>query len=163
MIDDLENLLNSNYKVKRRGGNYILTEFQEKDFPETILKAQGKHLLYKFDNDPYLLNIFENIKGAKRLADYICFYEHKSILNVFIIELSMKKWKTKQKKTTINLSDYVINNLNTIFGSNVKPVFKYICLTQKGIPKFTTKPKDRSDYFLKAGDELNITYFCSLP
>ncbi|MHB8259553.1 MAG: hypothetical protein ACYDCN_12525 [Bacteroidia bacterium] len=156
MIPNLKNLINTKYLIE---GKYVLEEKQEKDFPKTKVNTTGKTLLYKFDEDKKLFPFFQEIKGAKSMADYVFFVLHKDIVYVFITELSTANLKTYQRKPTMYFIEYIEKTVKRLCTHSHRFEYRYLILSKKSYKK-TTKPSSSVIKYETAGVPLNIIRLC---
>ncbi len=160
MVELIDEIVQDKYKIHNVNGKYVLDEKNEKRFPKTYLKTVGKTILYKFDDDPKLLNFFKDIKNVKSMADYVLFVEKNDRVFAFIIELSCSRYKDYQQESTRIFVDFIINTCQRVLNyQKEKTIFKYICIVKKPL-KGQTKMKITNNFYLCAGTELKINAYC---
>lgn len=162
MISELNNLLENQFKRSQVGGVYILDEQNVPNFPKTRIRCSCQILVCKFEGHNFL-NFFQNVSGAKSVADYVAFVPHKNKIFVFIIELSTTKKKARQYEPTKTFVKFVEATYNRINNFSIEFHYRYIVLTIKAANKGLTKPgktfsSEKAN--MKAGLVYNLSNYC---
>jgi hypothetical protein len=117
LLEALDDILKSQFKMKTPGGIYTLEETDEPDYPSTKIKKTGKTLLYRFPHNVErkggtdIFPLFNRkVADLTKICDYVIFYPREADFFVFLCELKSNNIKgaVKQVEATKILTNYLI-------------------------------------------------------
>jgi len=180
LLQALDDILKSQFKMETQSGICILEEPGEPDYPLIKIKKTGKTLLYRFPhNVEQGIDIFplfdRKMADLTKICDYVIFYPYKqgdkTTFFVFLCELKTNNTNgaIKQVQATKILANYLIEMAQRYLNFKTFQVeYRALIFSTTNIPKLSTKIKP--DYevsssglkfkHLKTGEDCQLNHHC---
>jgi hypothetical protein len=144
LLTTLDEVIKIEFKQDTQGGALILEEPENDDYPVTLIKKQGKALVYKFDQKGVdIFPVFNpSVALLNKICDYVIFYPHNNTMFVFLCELKMTNitGSSKQVQATSLLANYIVKMVQMYLNFRAfKVEYRALIFSTKKIKPITNK------------------------